>query len=78
MHSYTGWDEKHEISSEHYQAETCRRLEWPGLILLVAYTCMHCGVHFLFVTFRLQDSVGVIVSSNCANEGNYLFQEYLW
>lgn len=63
-------DEKHEISSEHYQAETCRRLEWLGLILLVVYTCIfHCGVHFLFVTFQPQDGVEVVASSTCANEG---------
>ena len=41
----TGWDEKHEISSE---GDTCRRLERQRLIILVGYTCIFFTVEFIF------------------------------
>lgn len=74
MHSYTGWDEKHEITSEHYQADTCKWLEWHRLLLLVADTCIfRNGVHFLFVASQLRDRLGVVISSTSAYEGGTIY-----
>ena len=40
----TGWDEKHEISSER---DTYRRLERQRLIILVGYRCLFFTVEFI-------------------------------
>lgn len=45
----TGWDEKHEISSEGDTYREAKTDHISGIYLYI----FHCGVHFLALTFQL-------------------------